>query len=243
MYSLAKTPFILFFIFSSVQLSAQKNNSTTIVGSGNIITKTVNTKPYDVINVTGSMEVYLEKGNEGTITVTAEDNVQDRVVVESDGNTLTISMKNNTSLQNTKKIKISVPFEIISEISLRGSGNVRGKNMIINNSISLTSKGSGEIEVLVKTDLLNVQLNGSGEIEVSGTAKNVNANTTGSGEFKGKELIADQAEINISGSGNSSIYVNNSLVGKIKGSGSIFYGGNPTRNDVKVSGSGKVKSL
>ncbi|WP_026452025.1 GIN domain-containing protein [Aequorivita capsosiphonis] len=88
---LIKAPLTLLFIFASALLSAQKNNSTSIVGSGNIITRTVNTKAYDVIDVSGSMEVSLEKGNEGIIKVTAEDNVQDRIVVESDGNRLTIS--------------------------------------------------------------------------------------------------------------------------------------------------------
>lgn len=243
MHSFIKTSLSFLFIIASFNLSAQKNSSTTIVGSGNIITRTVNTEAYDVINVTGSMEVSLQKGGEGNITVTAEDNVQDRIVVESNGNTLTISMKNNTSLQNTKKIKISVPVEAISEISLKGSGSVGGNEMLISNSLSLISRGSGEIEVFVKADSLNVQVNGSGEIKASGTAKRVTANISGSGEFKGKELIVEQAEINISGSGNSFIVVNNTLTGKIKGSGRIFYGGNPSTNDVKVFGSGKVKSL
>lgn len=138
---------------------------------------------------------------------------------------------------------IKVPFEAISEISLRGSGSIKGKDILISNFILMATRGSGEIEVSVKTDLLNVQLNGSGEIEISGTAKKVEVNTKGSGEFKGKELIADQAEIYISGSGNSSVFVNNNLTGKIKGSGSIFYGGNPATNDVKVFGSGKIKSF
>lgn len=103
MYAPAKTWFLLLFIFANLQLTAQKNNSNSIIGSGNIITRTVNTKPYKIIKVTSSMEVYLEKGNEGNITVTAEDNVQDRIVVVSDGTTLTISMKNNTSLQKHKE--------------------------------------------------------------------------------------------------------------------------------------------
>nr|WP_245574869.1 DUF2807 domain-containing protein [Aequorivita capsosiphonis] len=138
---------------------------------------------------------------------------------------------------------MSVPFEAIAEIFLRGSGNVEGKDLLVNNSIALTSKGSGEIEVSVKADLLNVQLNGSGKIKVSGTAQNVIANTSGSSKFKGKELIAEQAEVNISGSGRTSIFVSNSLTGKIRGSGVILYGGNPSKNNVKIYGSGKVKSI
>lgn len=231
------------FTIGNLQITAQNRNTTTIEGSGNVITKTVTTQAYDIINVRGAMEVYLEKGKEGTIQVTAEDNVQEHILVESDGTTLTISMKNNTSLRNTQKIKIKVPFEDLSELSMIGSGEIEGKDLIKSDLLKLRLKGSGEIELNVETNSIVAELNGSGEIELSGTAKNVNANSTGSGEFKGKKLITDQAEIYISGSGSSYIFVNNSLTGKIRGSGEVYFGGNPSTNDVKVFGSGKVKSI
>lgn len=231
------------FCIGNLPLTAQNRNNTSIEGSGNVITKTVNTQPYSAINVSGSMDVILEKGTEGNISITAEDNVQDRIVVESDGTTLTISMKNNTSLLNTKKIKITVPFEDISEISLRGSGNVEGKDILKSNSIALNIQGSGEIKVTIEANSVDAQLNGSGDMEISGNVTDLEVKTTGSGSFEGKELTSDNAQIYISGSGDSSIYAKNSLKARIQGSGSIFCAGNPTSNDVKVMGSGKVKSI
>ena len=234
---------LILFTIGNLQLTAQNKNTTSIEGSGNVITKTVTTRPYNIINVQGSMEVYLISGKEGTIKVTAEDNVQDRIIVESDGNTLTISMKNNTSLRNTQRIKITVPFEDLTELSMIGSGEITGKDLIYSDLLKLSLKGSGEIQLNVDTNNIVTELNGSGEVEISGKSKNVKTHTIGSGEFKGKELFANQAEINISGSGSSSIFVNDSLSGEIRGSGEISYGGNPTINNVKVVGSGKLKSL
>lgn len=243
MYSFTKISLSLIFIFLGFNLKAQKNNSRNIVGSGNIITKHLNTKPYDAIVVIGSMEVFLVEGNEGNISITAEDNVQDRVLVASDGKMLTISMKNNTSLLNTKKINISVPFKMVSELTLSGSGNITGKDLMISDSMAISLKGSGEIEVFLKTNSLKVELNGSGEIAVAGTTKDMNCTITGSGKLMAKKLIADQADLNIIGSGSSTVYVTSSLNGKIKGSGKIFYGGSPSINNLKVLGSGKVKSF
>ncbi len=230
-------------IIGNLEIIAQNRNNNSIEGSGNVITKTVNTQPYNTINVSGSMDVFLEKGTEGNISITAEDNVQDRIVVESDGTTLTISMKNNTSLRNTKKIKITVPFEDLSEISLRGSGNVEGKDMLKSNSITLNIQGSGEIKVSIEANSMDAQLNGSGDMTLSGKVTDVEVKTTGSGNFEGKELNSENAQIYISGSGDSSIYAKNSLKARIQGSGSIFCAGNPTSNDVKIMGSGKVKSI
>ncbi|SRX55819.1 head GIN domain-containing protein [Aequorivita sp. CIP111184] len=234
---------LMFLIIGNLQVDAQNRNNNSIKGSGNIITKTLNTQSYNAINVSGSMDVYLEKGTEGNISITAEDNVQDKIVVESDGTTLTISMKNNTSLRNTEKIKITVPFEDISEISLRGSGNVEGKDILKNNTLTLNLQGSGGIKISIDATSLDAKLNGSGDMKLSGKATDVEVKTTGSGNFEGKELISENAQIYISGSGDSTIFAKNSLKARIQGSGSIFCAGNPSSNDVKVMGSGKVKSI
>ncbi|MCB0465219.1 MAG: DUF2807 domain-containing protein, partial [Aequorivita sp.] len=228
------------FIIGNLQITAQNRNNNSIEGSGYVITKTVNTQPYNSINISGSMDVFLEKGTEGNISITAEDNVQDRIVVESDGTTLTISMKNKTSLRNTKKIKITVPFEDISEISLHGSGNVEGRDILKCSSLAVNLPGSGQIKVAVESNSVDAQLNGSGDLTLSGKVTDVEVKTTGSGNFEGKELNSENAQIYISGSGDSTVYAKNSLKARIQGSGSIFCAGNPISNDVKVMGSGKV---
>ncbi len=244
MHTLIKTSLALtFLVFSSLQFTAQNRKNNAITGSGNMIEKTVTTKPYRSIKVSGSMDVYLQKGTEGTISVLAEDNVQDSIVVESDGTTLTISMKNNTSLRNTKKIKITVPFEDISEISLYGSGSIEGKAMLKTDKLTLNLNGSGDIEIAVATNSLEATIRGSGDIEILGNATDVAISTTGSGDFEGRELISENAEVSITGSGDSTVYVKNNLKAKIQGSGSIYYGGKPATINSKVKGSGKIKAI
>lgn len=244
MTTVSKISFALtLFIIGNLQIMAQNSNNNSIAASRNVITKTVKTQSYNALNVSGSMDVILLKGTEGNISITAAENVQDNIFIESDGTTLTIKMKNNFSLQNTKKISIIVPFEDISEISLSGSGNIEGKDMLKSSSLALNLQGSGEIKVSVEANSLDAQLNGSGDIKLTGKTTDVEVKTTGSGNFEGKELTSDNAQIYISGSGDSTIFAKNSLKARIQGSGSIFCAGNPTTNDVKVMGSGKVKSI
>ena len=244
MTTLTKISFaLILFLIGNFQINAQDRNNSSITGNGNVITKTVNTQPYNSINVSGSMNVILQKGAEGNISISAEENVQDKIVVESDGTTLTIKMKNNISLQNTKKISFLVPFEDISDISLLGSGYVEGKDIMKSNSLALSLQGSGAINVSVEANSVDAQLNGSGDMKIIGKTTDVEVKTTGSGNFEGKELNSENAQIYISGSGDSTIFAKNSLKARIQGSGSIFCAGNPTTNDVKVMGSGKVKSI
>ncbi len=230
-------------LLANFQISAQNRNTTSIKGSGNVITKTVTTQPYDQISVRGSMEVYLEKGTEGNIQVTAEDNVQEHILVESDGKELIISMKGNTSLRNTKTIKITVPFEKVSEISLLGSGKVEGTEVVKNESLSLNLRGSGEMELAVDASSIDAQLNGSGGMKLSGSATDFKVKTTGSGNFEGKNLSTENTEVYVAGSGNAKVNAKSKLKARIQGSGNVVYSGNPASNDSKVMGSGTIKPI
>lgn len=222
---------------------AQKYNNTSIKGNGIITTRTVETKQYDIIEVSGPIAVTLVKGKEGILEITAESNVQERVVAESDGTTLIISLKNNTSLSNTQQIKVSVPFKELSAISVRGSGSVKGADRIRASALSLFLSGSGEMELEVDADNLAAELSGSGEIELSGKVSYADLKSTGSGKVDCEDLVSENAEINISGSSDVKIVANKSLKGTIRGSGTILYGGNPASNNVEVRGSGKVRPL
>jgi len=220
---------------------AQNYNNTSIQGNGIMTTRTAQTKGYDKIEVSGPISVTLVKGTEGTIEITAESNVQERVVTESDGTTLIISLKNNTSLLNTQKIKVKVPFKDLSAISLRGSGDVEGKDRVKASTLTLNLSGSGDIDLDIDADRLAAELSGSGEIELSGKVTNADIKSTGSGKFDCEKLVSDNAEITLSGSGDVKMVINKSLTGTIRGSGTIMYGGNPPTNKVDVRGSGKVK--
>ena len=48
-----------------------------VSGNGNITTTTVSTGNYDEIKVVGSMDVHLEKGTEGNISITTDENLHE----------------------------------------------------------------------------------------------------------------------------------------------------------------------
>jgi len=96
------------------------------------------------------------------------------------------------------------------------------------------------MELQVDVENLMAELSGSGEIELSGTVTNADLKSTGSGKLDCEDLVSDNASVNLSGSSDVKIVANKSLKGVIRGSGTIMYGGNPSRNNVEIRGSGKV---
>ncbi|MBZ0326680.1 MAG: DUF2807 domain-containing protein [Altibacter sp.] len=218
--------------------------SKKVVGNGNVVTKTVNTSDYAGIQVVGSMDVHLQRGAEGTIAVTTDENLQEYIIVEvKENNMLVIRTEKNTSLKTKKGIHITVPYEDISEVSLVGSGDIDSKDTITASQLEVSLTGSGDMVLTVDAADINAKLTGSGDLDLSGKAANLEIKISGSGDYKGASLIADNVQAYVSGSGDAKVYAKKHIKARVNGSGDIRYAGNPEKSDTKVSGSGTIKSM
>lgn len=213
-----------------------------IKGSGNIINETRNVGSFEKVAVSGSFDVFLVKGNEGKLDIKIEDNLLAYLVTEVDNGKLKIKWKKGTSINTRKAVIITVYFKDIEAVSLSGSGDIIGKDLIKSNNFEVAVAGSGDIKLDVETNEMDAAISGSGDIDLEGSSENFTAAIAGSGDIDAVNLKTDKAELRISGSGGITITVINELVAKISGSGDIKYKGNPKIEDIKVSGSGDVRT-
>ena len=227
-------------IFGFSESTAQWNKK--VVGNGNTTTNNRTTQSYDKIEAIGSMDVHLEQGSEGKITVTTDSNIQEYVIVEVKDNTLVLRTKNNINLKTKKGIHITVPFESISGVSLVGSGDIDTKDTIKSDSFDVSVTGSGDIVLAVESNTLDAKVTGSGDMDLSGKATNLEVKVSGSGDFKGSSLNAENTEVYVSGSGDAEVTATKSIKARVNGSGDIEYSGNPVKSDTKVMGSGDISS-
>jgi len=236
-----KNRLILFLMLVSFSIQAQ--NYKNIKGKGPVVNKTITTTAYDGIAVSGSFFVTLVDGTEGTITINAEENLVNYIIVEVKENTLYIRPEKNYGLSASKgkKIQINVPINTISSVSLAGSGDVISNFMMNASSFKISLAGSGDIKLGIEAQNIDASVSGSGDIELKGTALNFNAAVAGSGDIKAFDLQAENAKASIAGSGDIEIYSTQSIEARVSGSGDIQYKGNPTKVDSKVSGSGTIK--
>ncbi|GEQ86539.1 DUF2807 domain-containing protein [Patiriisocius marinistellae] len=219
---------------------AQKN----IKGSGNVITKTITTSDYHAVNTIGSITVELVSGNEGNIKVIAEDNLQEFVEITNNGGALKVTTKNNLPYyKSTHGIRVIVPFKELDKVTLIGSGDVIGKDIIKTNNFETKLTGSGDLKLEVKAQEINAYIKGSGDLTLRGTTNVFNAVVSGSGDLIAKNLKTTMTDISLTGSGDASVYASSSIKARVNGSGDIEYFGNPTTKDTKVFGSGDIDKM
>jgi hypothetical protein len=213
-----------------------------VKGSGNVTTKSHTTSDYHKVDVFGFMNVQLEKGTEGTIRVTTDENIHEYVSVKSNEGVLKIKIKSNVNISTKKGIHITVPFKDLDNVSLTGSGDILTKNQIKSDQFEAEVTGSGDMILDIDVNRLDAKLTGSGDLKITGTATDLEIKVTGSGDFDGGSLISQNVEAYVSGSGDASVVAKNSIKARFNGSGDIDYSGNPSKSNNKVMGSGNISA-
>jgi len=224
--------------------NAQWFGGKKVTGNGNVITKTFKTSDYDGVKVSGSMDVELISGKEGTITVEAESNVMEYLEIEVKGNRLVIDLKDNINFSTRKGIKVFVPVEQIDQVSLAGSGDIYSGLTLKSETMEVSLAGSGDIKLSSESKRLQLNVAGSGDIKMSGRTENLEANVAGSGDISAYELKANNVKASIAGSGDVAVFCNGgSMTASIVGSGDLRYKGKTSTIKKTVMGSGDITKM
>jgi len=222
--------------------NAQWNSRTKIKGNGNMITKNISTTSYDEISVSGFFDVELVAGDEGKITLKAEENLAKYILIKVESNTLKLSVEKDVYVvpSRGKKVLITIPFQSLTEVSLTGSGDILSKDIITTNEFKTSLSGSGDIHLKLDAKEISSEVTGSGDMILKGKSDVLKCAVVGSGDINASALKSVTVNAEVTGSGDCSVYCSDGLKARVSGSGDIRYYGNPKKKDTKVAGSGDI---
>ena len=231
-------------------------------GSGDVISETRIVDFFDKIEMRGSFDLHLSQASEFSLVIEAEDNIlplidtrvssQDRLVVDLED-----------CIRGNEKIVLFISAPNIEEIKIQGSGDVFSATTLDFDSFKVEINGSGDVEIdslytnFLELDIdgsgdimidyldaltINNEVNGSGDIDLAGFSNDFNVDIEGSGKVDALNLVTETCDIDISGSGDCEITATDELNVIIRGSGSVFYRGNPVISS-SISGSGDIIKL
>ena len=236
-------------IFSVVVLSvtsacAQWWGNTRVRGNGDVITKTRSINDYNKVSLKGSLDVALVYGDEGNIKIEAESNLIEHIVTKVEGDDLKIYVEKGYNLAPSResKLLVTVPFKDLSNVSLTGSGDLYGQDVIKANRFGTSISGSGDMQLSIEAEEIKTSITGSGDMVLKGSAATLKCDVTGSGDLKAYDLKAQNVYASVTGSGDIKTTAVNSIKARVTGSGDIDYQGNPEMEDKKVTGSGDITS-
>lgn len=230
---------IIFTLLAMVSLcSCRFGMGKKVRGDGHVVSNTRNVGHFTKVEQKGSFDIILKTGQTQEVLIEAEENISQHIETKLEGDQLVIRTEQGFWLKPEKDIRIIVTAPRFEEVWSNGSGNITGESVIADsNSITIGTRGSGNITLQVVTPKIKAESYGSGNIELTGETREVTLESAGSGNLTADGLKAETVSIDITGSGNASANASKTLDVSVKGSGDVSYRGNPSiKTDIKGSG-------
>jgi len=210
-------------------------------GNGIRSTEQRNVADFNGVSVSGGMDVILIPGAY-SVRIEADENLLQYIETELDGNVLEIGPRKGYNLRSDADMKIYVSAPYFNEIEVSGSGSVVSQSKIkAENKLNTNISGSGDMKLDLDAPEVDMDISGSGSVMLSGATRKLRADINGSGELMAFNLMSEETEVEISGSGDAEVYASKVLGISISGAGNVEYKGNPPSLNQNVAGAGSVR--
>jgi len=208
-----------------------------IPGTGEIVSAQVDVDLFEAIELNSSVDVDLSYGQNQKVEITGHRNHIDLLEKTVKGERWIIDFKENIC---SKDLKVSITLPLLKAVEVNGSGDINGLTPFQADEMDLTIDGSGNISLNISADELSIEIDGSGNVNLDGYADELSVSIDGSGDAKAMELEANTVIIDSDGSGDVEVTVKNRIEANLKGSGNVYYEGDPEDRKLDLKGSGEA---
>lgn len=205
---------------------------------GDPTTEKRSVEKYTKIKIKGPFDVTIDSNKDASLTIIAPSDAIADIETRVVNGELILDINNSGFM--SPDIEVVIANDQLEAISIGGSGSFSG-DVQSKQDLKLTIGGSGSIDIKSNADQIYANISGSGNINAVGECEKLEAAISGSGNMNFGEMEAQDADVEISGSGGMKVNVSGNLEASLSGSGSIAYSGEPATVDKTVSGSGSIR--
>lgn len=209
-----------------------------VKGEGKMVEEQIKLSKFSRIEVSGSSRVFLTQGENQNVKIKAQANIIELLNKEvSDGEW---DIKFEECIKTKEVVEIYITIPSIDELEIKGSGEIISQGTLNADQMDLSIKGSGEMKLSLDVTQLESTIAGSGDLQIKGTNQSHDISIKGSGDVSAYELNSKQASVDIKGSGNVELKIEEALSVSIYGSGDVYYKGEEVKLKTNIKGSGNI---
>ncbi len=196
------------------------------------------------VSVSSAIDLYISMGSEDAVAVSGNDKAfTSSIITEVKNGILYIGFKGSGFNWGGKSMKAYVSIKSIHKLTASGASDVYADGTLTGTNLDIDLSGASDFKGMVNAQNLRLEGSGSSDFTISGKATNLRIALHGSSDVKGFDLIAENCDVEASGSSDVNITVNNQLKASVSGSSDIRYKGNATLKEVRSSGSSDIKKV
>jgi hypothetical protein len=225
-----------------VAASCHVNMNKTVRGNGRMTSEERSVSDLSRIKIRGGINVEVVPGA-SLLKVEADENLLRYIETIEENGWVIIKTKDNFNLKSNHPIMVFISTDLLSAVNIAGSGSLKGAGKFDGaGALDVDIAGSGDVTLAVNTPKVNIDIRGSGSVTLSGETRNATIDIAGSGNYMAADLLTENTDIDIKGSGDARVHADNTLDATLLGSGSVYYRGRASVH-TNTAGSGRVRQM
>lgn len=215
----------------------------TIKASGDVTSLDYAIPSFSKIIVSDAFNVYVSfSETEESVRIEANENLHDEIVVKREGDALIIRLKKFTSIRGNATMNAYIVTKDVATFDLRGASSLNLENEWIVSDGRIDLSGSSDFTGEVNAERLYLDSTGSSSYDLFGSAVFVTAKLKGSSDMRDYDLSVENLKIELSGSSDAYLKVNETIDVRASGASTLNYKGNATINNQKLTGSSEIRN-
>lgn len=207
-----------------------------IKGSGNITTETREAnQDFKRIEVSHGISVIVQQSDNKSITVQADDNLQQHIITRIENGVLKI--ESDQSYNATETPVVNVKMATISGLDTSSGSEITSSGTLITENINVKSSSGSQINITVEADYIQLESSSGSSIEASGKALKLKTSTSSGSTIDAKNLKTNEIISQAASGSSTSVYPILKLEAKASSGSNISYHKSP-KSLIKTENSG-----
>jgi eukaryotic-like serine/threonine-protein kinase len=192
-----------------ITISLNSNHSVfrsgaMIEGSGRRATKVVDIKDFNAIRIERVIVADVTRGESFKVTLTADDNILDRIEANREGSTLRIRLaEGNYRLAEPPRVSIVMPA--LEAIDIAGAARATIQGFASDRPFRAKMSGSSSLEGSIRAGDVDFDISGASTLKLGGSARGARLLASGASRFEPADWKVDGEKLTIDVSGASSV--------------------------------------
>ncbi|GET32730.1 lipoprotein [Prolixibacter bellariivorans] len=231
--------FTLSLMLVSFSLSAQSFwNWGGVKGNGNVVKVDRHLTGFDEISVSSGLDLYISQGDNESVVVEADENLQDIIMTKVDGNRLKLYV--DKSIRNAKAMKVHVTVKDLKELRASAGSDVVSQTGLTVSSLEIGVSSGSDVKMEVYADQLSGGTSSGSDLTLRGKAKNFHADSSSGSDINAYDLTAEDCTAEASSGSDIRLTVNGNFEAHASSGADIYYKGTPTSINTHSSSGGDV---